>query len=44
MWKYDLSASFEQKLQLIATFQGHDKNVTSVYFGPKRASFFTSVS
>lgn len=44
MWKYDLDAKFERKLSCVATFQGHAENVTSVHFGPKRASFFTTVS
>lgn len=43
MWRYDLQAEFERKLACVAVFQGHSENVTSVYFAPKRAGFFTSV-
>jgi len=43
MWKYNLEASTQKKLKCIAEFKGHAENVTSLFFAPKKAKFFTSV-
>lgn len=44
LWKYDLSQKVGKKLQCLAEFKGHDKNVTSVYFAPKKFNYFCSVA
>jgi WD40 repeat protein len=38
LWK------FEESLKCLAVFKGHNENVASVCFGPKKANFFVSAS
>ena len=44
LWDCDLRADFGQKLVCKASFSGHSQNITSVFFAPKKAGFFSSVS
>lgn len=44
LWEADLSRVFGRKLVCKAAFSGHSQNITSVFFAPKKAGFFSSVS
>jgi len=44
LWKFNLEQSFQHKLVCVAKYLGHSENISCVYFAPKKASYFCSVS
>ena len=44
LWKFDSSLPFQRKIRCLATFKGHNENISGVCFAPKRKKFFASVS
>lgn len=44
LWKYDSKANPFEKIKCVAVFKGHNKNICSVHFAPKRGNQFVSAS
>lgn len=44
LWSFDASRGFQQRISCIATFNGHNENISGVCFAPRKRKFFTSVS
>mmetsp|Transcript_27383 Transcript_27383/g.36609 ORF Transcript_27383/g.36609 Transcript_27383/m.36609 type:complete len:174 (-) Transcript_27383:1396-1917(-) len=43
MWKFDATKPFQQRIECVATYHGHNENVSGVCFAPKKSKFFASV-
>lgn len=44
LWKYDSKAALFEKVKCVAVFKGHNKNICSVHFAPKKGYQFVSSS
>lgn len=44
LWKYDSKAKPFEKIKCVAVFKGHNKNICSVHFSPKKGNQFVSAS
>lgn len=38
LWKYDSKAQPFEKIKCVAVFKGHNKNICSVHFAPKKGN------
>jgi len=44
LWRFDANAGILEKLKCLAVFRGHNQNICSVNFAPKRGKLFVSAS
>lgn len=44
LWRFDATMPFQERIRCLATFNGHNENVSGVCFAPKKHKFFASVS
>ncbi len=44
LWQFDASKPFQKRISCLATYLGHNENISGVCFAPKKHNFFASVS
>ena len=44
LWSFDATRAFQEKIWCLATFKGHNENISGICFAPKKHKFFASVS